>query len=93
MNLANRYLDKENFDSYEDFCRGLRIKVPESFNFAFDIIDEYARLEPERKALVWCNDHEEEKTFTFLDLKKWSSKTANYLKSLGIKRAIVSCSY
>ena len=86
MNLAYRYLEKESFDSYEEFCRGLKIKVPDSFNLAYDIIDEYARLEPERKALVWCNDHGEEKTFTFLDLKKWSSKTANYLKSLGVKK-------
>ncbi|HOQ75285.1 MAG TPA: AMP-binding protein [Thermoclostridium sp.] len=86
MNLAYRYLEKENFDSYDDFCRGLKIKVPDSFNFAYDIIDEYARLEPERKALVWCDDHGDEKTFTFLDLRRWSSKTANYLKSLGIKK-------
>lgn len=86
MNLAYRYLERQDFDSYEDFCEGLRLKVPESFNFAYDIIDEYARLEPERKALVWCNDHGEEKTFTFLDLKRWSCKTANYLKSLGIKK-------
>lgn len=86
MNLAYRYLERENFDSYEDFCRGLRIRVPDSFNFAYDIIDEYARLEPDRKALVWCNDFGEEKIFTFLDLKKWSCRTANYLKSLGIKK-------
>ena len=70
MNLAYRYLEKESFDSYEEFCRGLKIKVPDSFNLAYDIIDEYARLEPERKALVWCNDHGEEKPY-FLDLKKW----------------------
>ena len=27
MNLAYRYLEKESFDSYEEFCRGLKIKV------------------------------------------------------------------
>jgi len=86
MNLAYRYLEREDFSSYEDFCRGLKVKVPENFNFAYDIIDEYALLEPDRTALVWCNDHGEEKIFTFLDLKKWSCKTANYLKSLGIKK-------
>jgi hypothetical protein len=66
MNLAYRYLEREDFSSYEDFCRGLKVKVPENFNFAYDIIDEYALLEPDRTALVWCNDHGEEKIFTFL---------------------------
>lgn len=86
MNLAYRYLEKESFTSYEDFKENLKIKVPETFNFAYDIIDEYARLEPDRMALVWCNDFGEEKSFTFKDLKYWSDKTANYLKSLGIKK-------
>ena len=86
MNLAYRYLEKESFTSYEDFKENLKIKVPGTFNFAYDIIDEYARLEPDRMALVWCNDFDEEKSFTFKDLKYWSDKTANYLKSLGIKK-------
>ncbi len=86
MNLAHRYLEKETFTSYEDFAQNLKIKVPDSFNFAYDIIDEYARLEPDRLALVWCDDKGEERRFTFKDLKVWSDKTANYLKSVGIKK-------
>jgi acetyl-CoA synthetase len=86
MSLINRFLEKTEFSSYKDFCKNLRIKVPENFNFAYDIIDEYARLEPDRLALVWCNDEGEENSFTFADLKYWSEKTANYLKSLGIKK-------
>ncbi|NLX63807.1 MAG: AMP-binding protein [Clostridiaceae bacterium] len=86
MNLAHRYLEKETFTSYEDFAQNLKIKVPENFNFAYDIIDEYARLEPERLALVWCDDHGEERYFTFADLKFWSDKTANFLKAKGIKK-------
>lgn len=86
MSLAYRYLDKETFTSYEDFYENLRINIPQSFNFAYDIIDEYARIEPERLALVWCDDYGEERRFTFSDLKFWSDKTANYLKSLGIKK-------
>ncbi|MGI6085571.1 MAG: AMP-binding protein [Acetivibrionales bacterium] len=86
MNLAYRYLDRETFTSYEDFAQNLKINVPESFNFAYDIIDEYARLEPEKLALVWCDDAGEEKSFTFKDLKFWSDKTANFLKNNGIKK-------
>jgi acetyl-CoA synthetase len=86
MNFANRYLEKDSFLDYDDFCRNLRIKVPENFNFAYDIMDEYARLEPGRPALAWCDDHGGEKRFSFGDLKLWSDRTANYLKSIGIRK-------
>jgi len=84
LNFAYRYISQENFSSYEDFCENFKIIVPKNFNFAYDIVDAYARLEPERKALVWCDDHGNERVFTFTDLKKYSDKTANMLKDAGI---------
>lgn len=86
MNLAERYLERDIFTSYEDFAKNLKINVPDSFNFAYDIIDEYARTEPDRLALVWCDDTGEEKEITFADLKYHSDKTANFLKANGIKK-------
>lgn len=86
MGLETRYLQKVEFDSFEDFNENFKLNVPENFNFAYDIIDEYARIEPDRLALIWCDDHENVKNFTFLDLKTWSDKTANYLVSKGIKK-------
>ncbi len=84
MSLDSRYLDRAVFDSYEDFRRNFRLKVPENFNFAYDIIDEYAAIEPDRPALVWCDDNGGERLFTFGDLKLWSDKTASFLKAQGI---------
>ena len=55
MNLLNRFCSTE-FQSYEDFFENFRIKIPENFNFGLDIVDEYARLAPDQKALYWCND-------------------------------------
>lgn len=86
MNLAYKYLGKDEFSSYEDFCENLKIKVPENFNFAYDIMDEYARMEPERLALAWCNDSGDEKFLTYGELKFWSDKTASFLKSEGIMK-------
>lgn len=60
------------------------LNIPEDFNFAYDIVDEMARLEPEKCAMVWCNPDGEERVFTYADMKKYSDKTANFLKSLGI---------
>jgi acetyl-CoA synthetase len=86
MDLSYKYISKSDFNSYEDFCENFKILVPENFNFAYDIVDEYARLEPSKRALVWCNDNGEERTFTFSDVKKWSDKTANMLKNAGIRK-------
>ena len=46
MNFLSKYLPRTDFDSYEDFRENYRITAPENFNFGYDIVDEYARLEP-----------------------------------------------
>lgn len=63
-----------------------KIKTPEHFNFAFDVVDRFATEEPEKIALVWCDDKGNEKILTFGQMAKNVNKTANVLKSLGIKK-------
>ncbi|MBQ8905747.1 MAG: AMP-binding protein [Ruminococcus sp.] len=87
--MLDRYLPRIEFDSYEDFKENFTINVPEYFNFGFDIVDEWAKQEPEKQALLWCNDHGEEIRFTFTDIKRLSNRVANYFKSLGIKKGDV----
>ena len=77
------------FDSYEDFKENYRCNVPADFNFGFDIVDEWARQEPEKMALVWCNDHDEEKRFTFTDISRMSNQAANFFKAHGVKKGTV----
>ncbi|MBR2789548.1 MAG: acetyl-CoA synthetase, partial [Eggerthellaceae bacterium] len=62
--ILKRYCPRIDFDSYEDFREIFRIEVPEAFNFGFDVVDEWARLEPEKQALLWVNDAGEERHFT-----------------------------
>ncbi len=87
--LLERFLPRIEFDSYEDFKKNYRVNVPENFNFGFDIVDAWAEQEPEKRALVWCDDHGGEKEFTFTDIKRLSNKTANFLKDLGIGKGDV----
>lgn len=87
--LLNKFLPRIEFDSYEDFKANYKVNVPEDFNFGFDVVDVLAETDKNKKALVWCDDHGEEKTFTFGDISRLSSKTANYLKSLGIRKGDV----
>ncbi|MEC4175971.1 AMP-binding protein [Adlercreutzia sp. R7] len=62
------------------------VNVPDDFNFAYDVVDDIALADPERRAMVWCNPEGEEHVFTFADMKKWSDKTANFLADCGIGR-------
>ena len=90
--ILKKYCPRIEFDSYEDFFENFKINVPEVFNFGYDVVDEWARVEPDKRALVWCNDDGEEKTFTFTDISRLSSKTAHAFAKLGIgKGDIVMC--
>lgn len=84
MNLLERFTNSLQFKDYNDFYNNFKLKVPADFNYAYDVVDEYARLEPDKRALVWCDDNENERTFTFGDIKLISDKTANFFLSLGI---------
>ncbi len=84
MNFLNKFLPRTDFNSYEDFKQNYKLNIPENFNFGYDIVDEYARLEPDKPALIWVNDDGGEKHFSFGDIKEISDRLANYLTSIGI---------
>ncbi|SCM57451.1 Acyl-coenzyme A synthetase ACSM3, mitochondrial [Methanothermobacter wolfeii] len=84
--LINEFVNRVEFDSYEDFHENFRIKVPENFNFAYDVVDRYAEMEPEKTAIVWCNDSGDEKRITFRELREKSERTANFFMREGIKK-------
>ena len=87
--LLDRFLPRIEFDSYEDFKANYKVNVPENFNFGFDIVDAWADSEPGKKALVWCDDHDHERIFTFTDIKKLSNRAANFFRSIGIRKGTV----
>lgn len=86
MGLLERFLPRIEFDSYEDFKENYRVNPPEKFNFGFDIVDAWAKEDKEKRALVWCDDHGQEKVITFDEMSRLSNQAANYFKSLGLTR-------
>ena len=64
----------------------ISFKDPEKFNFAFDVVDALGESKPDKLAMLHISKDMTERRFTFQDLKKESARTANYFKSLGIKR-------
>ncbi len=83
-NINLRYVEEKYNE--DGVLVDLKVKVPEHFNFAYDCVDDIAENDPDRRAMVWCNPEGEEHIFTFADMKYWSDKTANMLKSHGVKR-------
>ena len=63
--FALRFLNKDTFDNYDDYKENAVPNVPENFNFAYDVIDEIAKVSPDKVAIIWTDDSGETKTFTF----------------------------
>ena len=66
--------------------KSIKFKNTESFNFGFDCVDAIADKYPDKLAMVHLDKHKTERRFTFKDIKRASNQTANYLRSLGVKR-------
>ncbi|MBO5649475.1 MAG: AMP-binding protein [Clostridia bacterium] len=64
----------------------ISFKNEDKFNLAFDVVDRLGREKPDKVAMLHISKDKTERTFTFADMKRASSQTANYFKSLGIKR-------
>jgi acetyl-CoA synthetase len=84
--MLEQYVNRTDFTSYEDFKANLRITVPEGFNFAYDVVDATARREPEKLAMVWCDEHGAEARFTFGELKRESDRAARLFQEMGIRK-------
>lgn len=75
--------------TYEN-SKGLLVDIKYSnedkFNFAFDVVDEIAKKDKNKLALLHVALDKTETRFTFNDISKASNRCANYFKSLGIEK-------
>ena len=47
MKLYEEFLEEaRDFNGYEDLKNNFKIKIPENFNFAYDVVDRYASEDP-----------------------------------------------
>ena len=76
MDIASYHLNfvNEEYDS-NGILSKFEIKYPDNFNFAYDIIDKYAEIQPDRRAVMWVDLEGNERLFTFGDLSRLSNKT------------------
>lgn len=84
--ILGRFLKQTSFVSEEDYRKNLEFIIPNNFNFAYDVVDAWAEVAPDKIALLWTNDEGAERRLSFADLKRMSDQAASYLGSLGINR-------
>ena len=65
---------------------GWSLSIPEYCNCAYEVIDRYAKEDPEKVAMIWVNQEGDEKRFTFADLSRLSNQAANMLLAKGIRK-------
>ena len=79
-------MKKEKSFSYEKFRSSFSLNCPDDFNFAFDIIsNKYGKSEKTALIAINNNGNDFEKV-SYKDLDENSSRFANALKNLGIKK-------
>ncbi len=86
MAFLDRFLEKREFSSYEEFYDGYKLRIPENFNFGYDVVDALAKEQPDRCALVWVGADGTERRYTFRDMSRLSNKAANALTKMGVKK-------
>ena len=87
---AKAPLAVENFVEAKEDGEGrlvsMSFKNEDKFNFAYDVVDAIADKSPNKLAMLHISKDKTERRFTFRDMKHASARTANYFKSLGIKK-------
>ena len=97
-------LAKNNFSWYERWSKVLEWDFKKAkiqwfkhakLNITVNCIDRHAKSNPEKTAIIFepNNPNEKQKSLTYLELLKEVSKTANILKSIGVKKGDRVCIY
>ncbi len=82
--LCHKYIKTEEDEN--GALKNIAFEDADTYNFAFDTVDAIARSTPDKLAMLHISNDMTERRFTFKDIKDASSQSANYFKSLGIKR-------
>ena len=85
--MIDKFLNQTNFSSTKDFAENYKVNVPDNFNFAYDVVDEWAKKAPNKNALCWVNDKGEHIRISYKELKEKSDQAASFFLKQGIKKS------
>ncbi|MGI6736131.1 MAG: AMP-binding protein [Anaerovoracaceae bacterium] len=84
LGVSRKYIDEVRDE--RGVLQRISFKNDEHFNFAYDVVDELAAHEPDKLCMLWVDKERNERRFTFAEMSRWSNRTANYFRDLGIGR-------
>jgi len=79
---SNQEPDGQAAPDFESFP----VKSPEYFNFAYDVIDRWAKHDRNKLCMIWTNQFGDERRFTFHEMARLSNQAANLLIKLGVRK-------
>ena len=82
--MLEKFIKQTKFISTKDFKENFQVNIPENFNFGYDVVDEWAKTNPQKRALCWTNDKDQHIDFSFKEIKEQSDKAASFFQSLDI---------
>lgn len=87
MNVQDVHMQyiEEGFDE-NGVVNKFDLRLPENFSYAYDIIDKIAEIEPDRRAMIWCDDEGRERIFTYGEMSLLSNRAANMFLAKGVKK-------
>lgn len=85
--IYQRYFTEE-FDA-QGRLLDASLHYPETFNFAYDVLDSLAARQPDKLALLWRNDVGETRRFSFEDIRALSCQAANLFQHWGLQKGDV----
>lgn len=80
------YTTKFTARDYKEFCAKFSNDAPDTFNFAFDVLDRIAGADPERLCVAHVDDAGVRRDYTFAWMAEASAKLANALRLQGIRK-------
>jgi acyl-coenzyme A synthetase/AMP-(fatty) acid ligase len=72
-------------ERYEALCAQFRWQIPETFNFATDVVDRWAKGS-NGPALLWENAAGEQRALNYGDIARLSCQLANVLRTRGVEK-------
>ena len=76
----------QDYPDYDEAYSTFNWERPEYYNFATDVIDKWAELNPEKQAIFWVDDDGNQQTRTFQEISSNSKKLCNALQHAGVRR-------
>ena len=85
LTTIDRHVPLTSLSDYQELCDSFCLNVPEFFNFGFDVVDQWAKTDPDLMAMRWVNISGEDRKITFAEMSYRSNQVANALFKLGLK--------